>query len=112
MAEGPGGATQVCVSCETGSGRFELRLYGSAESAVSSWWIGMFDSTGVLRRTWISNGTDLTSRNLRRWLRPIVGHDVAGRLERMALHVHARRPPDRPVVALVDSSGLEALRAS
>jgi hypothetical protein len=79
---------------------------------MSSWWIGMFDSAGVLARTWISNGTDLTSRQLQQWLRPIVGYDMAARLARMALHVHTRPAQDRPLVALVDSSGLEALRAS
>ncbi len=94
MAEGPGGATQVRVICETGSGNFELRLYGAEDAAVRSWWIGMFDSSGVLCRTWISNGADLTSHDLHRWLRPIVGYEVAGRLVRMALHVHARPAGD------------------
>jgi hypothetical protein len=72
----------------------------------------MFDSAGVLNRTWIANGTDLTSRELQRWLRPIVGYDVAGRLARMALHAYTGPAQHGPVVALVDSSGLEARRAS
>ncbi|MGH9078713.1 MAG: hypothetical protein ACRDYE_01305 [Acidimicrobiales bacterium] len=100
------------MSCETGSGRFELRLYGSEGFAVSSWWIGMFDSLGTLHRTWISNGTDLTSRDLQQWLRPIVGYQTAARLVRMALHVHDRPAPDRRVVATAQPSGLMALRAS
>jgi hypothetical protein len=72
----------------------------------------MFDPAGVLTRTWISNGSDLTSHRLQQWLRPIVGYDVATRLARMALHAHTRPPQDRMSVALVGSSGLEALRAS
>ncbi len=89
MAEGPG-AGQIHVICETDAGHFDLRLYGAEGSTVPSWWIGMFDSSGALRRTWISNGADLTSDALLRWLRPIVGYEVASRLVHMALHVHTR----------------------
>ncbi len=100
MAEGPPGAGYIHVIFETDSGHCDLRLYDSDDSAPS-WWIGMFDSTGVLRRTWISNGAELTSHQLQRWLRPIVGYEVAARLVRMALDVQTRPAEDhRKVVAL------------
>lgn len=76
------------VIWETDSGHFDLRLYGSGRVPAASWWIGMFDSAGVLRRTWISNGAYLTIGHLQQWLRPIVGYEVARRLSRMALHAH------------------------
>ncbi len=94
MAEGPG-AARVHVIYETDSGRLDLRLYGSDRASVRSWWIGMFDSAGILRRTWISNGADLTAAHLQQWLRPIVGYEVARRLSRMALHAHRQATEGR-----------------
>jgi hypothetical protein len=94
MAVGPAGATEIRVICDTEMGHFDLRLYGADEYTLPSWWIGMSDPTGMLRRTWISNGAELTSGDLHRWLRPIVGHEVAGRLVRMALHAQAGPGPE------------------
>lgn len=105
MSEGRVGANHVAVSCETRAGRFELRLYDGTEAVASSWWIGMFDRDGGLRRTWISNGAEPTFGALQTWLRPIVGYEASGRLARMALHVQGRSVEEGDRTRVVRLSG-------
>ena len=100
------------VSCETARGRFELCLYATDPSTASSWWIGLFDSSGELQRTWISDGLDVTSRDLHRWLRPIVGYELAGRLTRKALDARSRSRDDNPNVPIVHLSDQGVAKAS
>ncbi len=72
----------------------------------------MFDPAGALRRTWISDGVDLTHHALQRWLRPIVGYEVARRLARMALHARARAAEDRGDERIVRLNGSRVAKAS
>ncbi len=112
MGAGKAGAAGVSVTCETDAGCVELRLYGSDPVASPSLWVGMFDPAGALRRTWISDGADLTLQGLQRWLRPIVGYEVAGRLARMALHAEARASEDRSDERIVHLNGSGVAKAS
>lgn len=77
-----------------------------------SLWVGMFDPSGHLRRTWISDGIELSLRGLQRWLRPIVGYEVAGRLARKALHAQGRALEDRSDMRIVRLNGSGVAKAS
>ena len=69
---------------------YDLRFYGSDEMVVPSWWIGVFDASGELRRTEIAPRTDLSPIDLTLWLRPIVGPDAAEELVRLIAEAVAR----------------------
>jgi hypothetical protein len=99
VVEGQKVLARLHVVCETASGRVDLHLYGGDDSTVSSWWVGLYDSDDVLRRTWIADGPDPGPRDLLRWLRPIVGHEVANKLVNMVFHAHGR--PERERARLV-----------
>jgi hypothetical protein len=112
VGQGQEAAAYVSLVCEKDEGYVELRLYASDAFARPSFWIGIFDETRALRRTWISDGLDLTVRDIHRWLRPIVGYELAGRLARMALDVKERSAEAGGTTPVVHLSGLGAARAS
>jgi hypothetical protein len=101
MAVEPLGSAQVHVTLDQGSAHFELRFYGSEEFTVPAWWIGVFDAKGELRRTEVLPSIDRRPEDVRRWMEPITGPDVAGRLIRLAIEaiVAGRRghKPGTPV---------------
>jgi hypothetical protein len=97
---------------EKEGGYVELRLYGSDAFDRPSFWIGIFDETRALRRTWISDGLDLTLPDVYRWLRPIVGYELADGLARMALDARERAAEAGRTAQVVHLSGLGAARAS
>jgi hypothetical protein len=110
--EGQETAAYVPIVCETDAGYVELRLYGSDPFERPSYWIGMFDTAGVLQRTWISDDVDLNAPDVQRWLRPIVGYQLAARLARMALARRARSGEDGDGTRVVRLSGRGAAKAS
>jgi hypothetical protein len=79
----PEGQPQVKSAVNSDGEVFDLRFYGSAEMAVPAWWIGIFDSSGTLRRTDIASRPDLSPLDLTLWLRPIVGFGIADQLVRL-----------------------------
>jgi hypothetical protein len=79
----PPGQSRIDVTLEAGSCRYDLRLYGSDETALPDWWVGVFTGSGECLRTAVSPSTDLSPIELELWLRPIVGRDVAEELVRL-----------------------------
>jgi hypothetical protein len=82
MSEPPG-ESRIDVALEAGGCRYDLRLYGSDDTAVPAWWVGIFTGSGDVLRTAVSPSTDLSPIELELWLRPIVGRDVAEELVRL-----------------------------
>ena len=85
MAGEPRGTAQLRVMCESGWDHYDLRFYGSDEFVVPCGWIGIFDAAGDLRATGVLQGMDRTPDDVLRWLKPIAGADVAGRLVGFAM---------------------------
>ena len=112
MDEGREAAAYVPIVCETDAGYVELRLYGSDPFERPSYWIGLFDTAGVLSRTWISDGLTLSLPDVQGWLRPIVGYQLAGRLARMALARQARSGDVDDGTRVVRLSGSGTAKAS
>ena len=91
----PAGEAQLGATVELGSEVFDLRFYGSEEMLVPAWWIGVFDSSGELRKTAVSPRPDLSPIDLTLWLRPIVGLDAAEELVRLIAEAVARKSTER-----------------
>ena len=110
----PSGEAQLEATVELGSEVYDLRFYGSDEMLVPAWWIGVFDSSGELRKTAVSPRPDLSPIDLTLWLRPIVGwlmprvgprgrEFARARVEMKALEtvVHLRREEPRRMKTMV-----------
>jgi hypothetical protein len=91
----PSGEAQLGATVELGTEVFDLRFYGSDEMLVPAWWIGVFDSSGELRKTAVSPRPDLSPIDLTLWLRPIVGLDAAEELVRLIAEAVARNRSQR-----------------
>lgn len=111
MPEGQEPPSYVRVIADMPTGHVELRIYDTAPEGPTSLWIGMVDQAGIVRRTWISDAVELSSAELRRWLRPVVGFEAAGRLARMALDARARAV-DGGGAQVVHLTGVPVTRAS
>jgi hypothetical protein len=74
------------VTWEDPASHYDLRWYGSPEFIVPLWWIGVTDRrTEELTTTDVIHPTDITVPvDVYRWLVPIVGRGVAGRLVSLA----------------------------
>lgn len=91
----PSGEAQLEATVELGTEVFDLRFYGSDEILVPAWWIGVFDTSGELRKTAVSPRPDLSPIDLTLWLRPIVGLDAAEELVRLIAEAVARKNTKR-----------------
>jgi hypothetical protein len=94
----PTGEAQLGATVEIRGDVYDLRFYGSEEMVVPSWWVGVFDAAGELRRTEITPRTDLSPVDLTLWLRPIVGRDAADELVRLIAEAVVRNRSGREPV--------------
>jgi hypothetical protein len=63
--------------------RYDLLFFGSAEFAVPGWWLGVYDSSGSLRRSeFLPSSSDPVQ--VFAWLKPVTGTKSANQLVRMA----------------------------
>jgi hypothetical protein len=78
----PAGSAQVDVTVKTPAVVYDLRLYNSPEFVVPAWWLGIFDvEPPELRHTEVFHRTEPAAPGeVFRWLLPIVGQEIAGRL--------------------------------
>ncbi len=92
MSVEPAGSAAICVTWRDPEFLYELRWYGTDDYVIPLWWIGIVDQgTNQLDKTEVLHPTKRVPGEVFRWLVPIVGQDVAGKLISLAAEATMQR---------------------